>query len=313
MPSLRPLAYPWRRAIPKRASPPPSPPPPVVEPMLLSATKTAVPPPTQEQLVRHFANSTVPFVGFGFMDNSIMLYAGNFIDCSIGVSLGISTLAAAAIGQIVANGMSVLFGGYVESLAYKVGLPPAGLNSKQKALSKVRSVGICGNFIGVVVGATLGLVNLLFIDTGRAADLKLEAMAEESEFAFTVEASNSKRPDGTVFTVRGPDADGLLASMSSALTASGCTVHELHANSSDDDSDNKIEDVFVVRRHKQKLGDDELDGIARKLLAASRDPLMAHSLKTQNEELIEENRNLQLRIEKIVSKLEDRQISIEHS
>jgi hypothetical protein len=266
-------------------------------------------PPTREQLIRHFANSTVPFIGFGFMDNSIMLHAGNFIDFSIGVTFGISTLAAAAIGQIVANGMSVLFGGYVEALAYRVGLPPAGLNSKQKALSKVRTVGISGNFLGVVVGATLGLVNLFWIDTGRAADLKLEAMTEEKQFAFTVEASNSKRPDATVFTVRGPDADGLLASMSSALTVGGITVHELHANSSDDDM---IEDVFVVRRHKQKLEDEELDGIARLLLAASRDPLMAHSLKTQNEELLQENQTLKQRVEKLAAKMEDRQISIEY-
>ena len=242
------------------------------------------------------------------MDNSIMLHAGNFIDCSIGVAFGISTLAAAAIGQIVANGMSVLFGSYVEALAYKVGLSPSGLRSKQKALSKVRTVGIFGNFLGVVVGAALGLVNLLWIDTGRAADLKLDAVTEGNHFAFTVEASNSKRADATVFTVRGPDADGLLASMSSALTEGGLTLHELIANSSDD---NMIEDVFVVRRHKQKLDDGELDGIARMLLAASRDPLMAHSLKTQNKELLEENKALQQRLQNVTAKLEDRQVSIE--
>ena len=300
-------SFPWRRAVvPKQcASPPPA-------GTAVSVQQVRpisfVLPPTREQLIRHFANSTVPFIGFGFMDNTIMLHAGNFIDCSIGVTFGISTLAAAAIGQIVANGMSVVFGGYVEALAYRVGLPQAGLSSKQKALSKVRTVGICGHFLGVVVGATLGLVNLFWIDTGRAADLKLDAMTEEKQFAFTVEASNSMRPDATVFTVRGPDADGLLASMSSALTVGGLTVHELRANSSDDDT---IEDVFVVRRHKQKLEDDELDGIARLLLAASRDPLMAHSLKTQNEELLKENQAMKQRVEKLAAKLEDRQISIE--
>jgi len=239
-----------------------------------------------------------------------MLYAGNAIDCTIGVTLGISTLAAAAIGQIVANGMSVLFGGYVEGLARKLGLPSAGFNSAQRTLPKVRTVGICGNFIGVVVGAALGLVNLFFIDTNRAQDLKLEAMTEENEFAFTVEASNSKRTDATVFTVRGPDVDGLLASMSSALTTSGCTVHELDANSYEDGT---IEDIFVVRRQKKKLEDEELDDVARKLLAASRDPLMAHTLKTENEELVEENRNLKQRVEKLAAKLEDRQISVEYS
>lgn len=44
-----------------------------------------------------------------------------------------------------------------------------------------------------------------------------------------MEASNALRPDATVLTVRGPDVDGLLASMTAALTAKGCSLVELHA------------------------------------------------------------------------------------
>ena len=36
-------------------------------------------------------------VGFGFMDNIIMIQAGDLIDSTLGVTLGITTLTAAAL------------------------------------------------------------------------------------------------------------------------------------------------------------------------------------------------------------------------
>jgi tRNA-specific adenosine deaminase 1 len=254
-------------------------------------------------------------MGFGFMDNSIMIIAGNFIDCSVGVLLGLSTLSAAAIGQIVANGASVVFGGYVEALARRLGLPSAGLNSAQRSLPEIRRIGMFGNLCGVVVGAALGLIHLLWIDTARSTNLKLEAMSEEHEFAFTVEASNTQRHDATVFTIRGPDADGLLASLTAALATAGCAVRELHAKSTEDGT---ILDQIVVQTgggggtdgHHEPIPNEQLDQVARQLLAASRDPLMAHSLKTQNEELKQQNALLAQRVEKLERKLEDQQLTI---
>ena len=54
-----------------------------------------VEPPSRAQLWRLALANGVPFVGFGFADNVIMILAGDAIDKSIGVTLGISTLAAA--------------------------------------------------------------------------------------------------------------------------------------------------------------------------------------------------------------------------
>ena len=270
-----------------------------------------VSPPSSRQLYTHFFVSAVPFIGFGFMDNTIMIHAGNAIDCSIGVALGLSTLSAAAIGQIVANGMSIAFGGYVEALARAAGLPRPDFSCAQRSLPRVRHVGLLGNLFGVVVGATLGLVNLLMIDTSRSTNLKLEALTDEQEFAFQVEASNTKRKDATILTVRGPDVDGLLASMTAALTSSGCTLVELHANSP---AAGVIEDVFVVKprgRARGQMDDGDLDDLARKLLAASRDPLSAHTLKTQVDKLKAKNARLRDRVHKLEQKLEDRQITTE--
>jgi hypothetical protein len=38
-------------------------------------------------------------IGFGFMDNLVMITAGEAIDSTFGVALGISTLTAAGFGQ----------------------------------------------------------------------------------------------------------------------------------------------------------------------------------------------------------------------
>jgi ribosomal protein L9 len=47
------------------------------------------------------------------------------------------------------------------------------------------------------------------------------------------------------------------------------------------------------------------------MLAASRDPLSAHTLKTQVRKLQAKNDRLRERVEKLVKRLEDQQITIE--
>eukprot|EP00567_Pseudictyota_dubia_P015055 CAMPEP_0197434956 /NCGR_PEP_ID=MMETSP1175-20131217/2601_1 /TAXON_ID=1003142 /ORGANISM="Triceratium dubium, Strain CCMP147" /LENGTH=288 /DNA_ID=CAMNT_0042963841 /DNA_START=330 /DNA_END=1196 /DNA_ORIENTATION=+ len=256
-------------------------------------------------------------VGFGFMDNTIMIQAGNAIDCTLGVVLGMSTLSAAAVGQIVSGAGSVIFGGTLERMFRAAGLPSAGFSSAQRALPVVQKVGMFGNFVGVVIGCTLGLVNLLFIDTERSSVLKLQALTDEQGFAFEVEANNVERNDATTLKVRGPDVDGLLASMTSALTASGYSLVELHASPREGGCTGTgcdVEDVFVVRQRgvgvKKQVDDEDLDELARTLLAATKDPLSAHSLKTQVHDLAEDNASLAERIKKLEKELEDRQIMV---
>jgi hypothetical protein len=57
---------------------------------------------------------------FGFMDNIVMINVGDFIDNTIGVALGLSTLTAAAFGQCCSDVSGVMFGGYVEFLGVKM-------------------------------------------------------------------------------------------------------------------------------------------------------------------------------------------------
>lgn len=50
----------------------------------------ALEPPSPEQLKLVFLQQLIPFVGFGFLDNLIMILAGEYIDTTIGLALGIS-------------------------------------------------------------------------------------------------------------------------------------------------------------------------------------------------------------------------------
>ena len=63
----------------------------------------AVPPASWGQLWVLFIAGAVPFVGFGFLDNAIMLTAGDAIEVNLGVTLGIGTLAAAGLGNLFSD------------------------------------------------------------------------------------------------------------------------------------------------------------------------------------------------------------------
>lgn len=66
-------------------------------------TDVVVERPTYDQLKLLFLHSAIPMIGFGIVDQTIMLHAGNVIDCTIGVLFGLSTLTAAAFGQLCSD------------------------------------------------------------------------------------------------------------------------------------------------------------------------------------------------------------------
>jgi len=131
-----------------------------------------VPSPTPEQLKRVFTNSAVPFVGFGIVDQSVLIYAGDAIDATLGVSLGLPTLGAAACGQIFSDTSGVLFGGTIEALALKLGLPLPGLTEAQTRLGIVKRVSTFGSVCGVILGCLIGMCNLFVVDLHAAERAK---------------------------------------------------------------------------------------------------------------------------------------------
>jgi len=111
-------------------------------------------------------------VGFGFMDNVIMIQAGDYIDSTLGVTLGLSTLTAAAFGQVVSDVSGTLFGNTIDHIAARSGLPTAKLTDSQRRMRRVRLAGMAGAVGGVIVGCLLGMTTLLFKDLGKNERLR---------------------------------------------------------------------------------------------------------------------------------------------
>ncbi|NXJ93770.1 TMM65 protein, partial [Corythaixoides concolor] len=122
-----------------------------------------------------FFHNALPFVGFGFLDNAIMIAAGTQIELSIGVVLGISTMAGNApnvskssledncqIQNCLFLFSSSSLAGYVEALASRLGLSIPDLTPKQADMWQTRLSAHLGKAIGVTIGCILGMFPLLF-------------------------------------------------------------------------------------------------------------------------------------------------------
>lgn len=116
------------------------------------------------QLRKVFLASAAPMLGFGFMDNFVMIQAGGAIDATLGVRLGLATMTAAALGQVVSDVSGVLFGGVVERMLTKIGIHAPNLTPAQRRLARCRNASTGGAVIGVTIGCLLGAFPLLLGD-----------------------------------------------------------------------------------------------------------------------------------------------------
>jgi len=85
-----------------------------------------------------FLHQLLPFVGFGFLDNLIMIVAGDYIDTTIGVTLGISTMAAAGLGNALSDVAGVGSAWYVEKIAARIGIEYPKLSPPQLDMARTR-------------------------------------------------------------------------------------------------------------------------------------------------------------------------------
>ena len=113
-----------------------------------SAVKSA---PTNLQLALVALNASIPFVGFGFLDNFIMITAGDMIDVQLGTTLALSSLGAAALGNTVSDVTGMGVGGIIETGAKRLGLPQAKLSAHQANLSITKMAGTLGGTVGIAM------------------------------------------------------------------------------------------------------------------------------------------------------------------
>jgi hypothetical protein len=104
----------------------------------------------------------VPFIGFGFIDNFIMIAAGSEIELHLGAAMGLSTMAAAGIGNLISDVAGVGLSGWIEALARRMGLPDPGMSEADRASGAARLTVFASQGSGIAVGCVLGMAPLLF-------------------------------------------------------------------------------------------------------------------------------------------------------
>ena len=269
-----------------------------------------------------------------------MIHAGNAIDCTLGVTFGLSTLTAASVGALISNSCGVVFGNTLERFFSNAGLlSKTNLTSAQRKLPIVQRITFVASVVGMILGGLLGLANLFFIDTSKSSTLKLHAHHKERDLdlQYTIQASNALSSTHTVLTVEGPDVDGLLASMTAALATQGASILEIqanrvnvvpvvnveendHANTGDKASDNDnttttkhhMRDVFTVVNAdtEQQFDDDDLEDLAMALLDSTRTPHAVHLVQAKVSQLESRNSYLQQRIQALEQIMHEKQISV---
>jgi hypothetical protein len=137
----------------------------------------AVPAPTSRELWQLAAFSAVPFVGFGFADNLIMILAGDAIDATLGVALGLTTMAAAGFGNLISDVAGLGLGNAIESGAKATGFTAPNLSAAQRELPRTRAVKGAAGALGISVGCLLGMFPLLLYG-GRKHPIYLTAEEE---------------------------------------------------------------------------------------------------------------------------------------
>merc|ERR1719336_406782 len=138
--------------------------------------------PTNRQMKIYAMQNFIPFVGFGFCDNFIMILAGDFIDARLGVALGISTMAAAGIGNTLSDVCGLWLSGVIETAGAAMGLPRSGLTNAQRADIRMMVLKNASMISGMVLGCIFGMAPLAYPKEWRLWESRaeIEKKAEQS-------------------------------------------------------------------------------------------------------------------------------------
>lgn len=135
--------------------------------------------PTYLELRQVAIHQSLPFIGFGFLDNLIMIIAGDYIDLTLGVTFGISTMAAAGLGNALSDVAGIGSAFYVERISDKIGVRSPNFTLAQLQMTRTRWATQIGRAIGVTIGCIIGMFPLLFLP--HKDDLAKEATKAEDD------------------------------------------------------------------------------------------------------------------------------------
>ncbi|CAJ1353452.1 unnamed protein product [Effrenium voratum] len=139
-------------------------------------------PPSTKQLLQLLFFIAVPFFGFGFADNAIMIVCGDFIDAQFGVMFGLTTMASAGLGNWVSDTIGLGLGDVIERSAQRVGLSNGGLSPAQERMQIAKLTTLGGKLIGISLGCFAGMLPLLFLKPVKVEIAKEDLEVYESTF-----------------------------------------------------------------------------------------------------------------------------------
>jgi hypothetical protein len=131
--------------------------------------------PERRQLFAVAIVAFVPFVGFGAVDNGLMVIFGDVLDSTMGLWFGCSMLASAALGNAISNVFGMLLHGTITRGADKLGLPDSGLTLAQRRLPIVHYWSTGGSTRGVFCGCLLGMTPLLLMNQTKKEEERAAA------------------------------------------------------------------------------------------------------------------------------------------
>ena len=150
---------------------------------------------TRDQKKLLFLSQAIPFVGFGFMDNAIMIIAGEYIEMSIGATLALSTMAAAGLGNLLSDIAGIGFSSKIELWTEKVlKIRAPELSRAQATAFNARFMKVMGAVVGISIGCILGMFPLLLFDADHDRNLRKDSPKEENEGKEKKETYEVKEP-----------------------------------------------------------------------------------------------------------------------
>ncbi|CAE7864104.1 tmem65 [Symbiodinium necroappetens] len=141
--------------------------------------------PTKTQLRMAATAAAIPFFGFGVLDNAIMILLGEVIDATLCVQFGLSTMAAAALGNTFSDAVGVFSGTLVEEMAAKYGVEAPKLTRVQEGMAVTKNYERLGQLVGICIGCLVGMFPLLFMDH---SDVRKREKALDEMFDVVVES-----------------------------------------------------------------------------------------------------------------------------
>jgi len=129
------------------------------------ATGKVAPPEVKDFLVRFLKRSS-KMIAFGFVDNFIMITAGDYIDPMLVRTMGTSTMFAAGIGNMISDAAGEEAGSTIDNTLEKMGLDIQNVSDEQMEAAPgwMRFMDKRAGTFGVAIGCLLGMVPLAFME-----------------------------------------------------------------------------------------------------------------------------------------------------